>query len=435
MASALPVKGRVSCGGHRAAGLAGARDARRAVGAFPQAADLLYPGGMSDAVFDPFDFAVHADPYPFYRRLRDHHPVYWSAGARCWVLSRHADVFAALHDWPHFSNRGGNVIDDSRAKLGRTIGSVDPPRHTRLRALVNEALGRRQVAKEEAFIDSAVARLVGAMRGRPHFDLVRDVTSPLAGAVMAHLLGVAGTDVVRFKQLIDLSMYRDPVTRSRTAEGEAAQAELFALVAAQVAARRDSPGEDLITGLLTIEIDGEKLEEESVLWMARAVFGAGFESTSSFLANSVLALVQHPAAREELAADPALIPDAVEEFLRWETPAQRFARTIGEPIEVQGVRMESGQKVMLLYGSANRDERVFADPDMLDIRRKPTKHLGFGHGIHFCAGAALARSVARIFLRHLLATLPPLARAEDGPVDWVHSPTFRSPISLPVRVG
>lgn len=388
---------------------------------------------MPDAVFDPFDFAVHADPYPFYRRLREEHPAYWCEGARCWVLSRHADILAALHDWPHFSNRAGNVIDDSRAKVGRTVGSVDPPRHTRLRALVNEAFNRRQVAKEEAFIAETAHRLLAAQRGRARFDLVRDVTSPLAGAVMAQLLGIEGQDFAQFKRLIDLSMYRDPATRSRTAEGEAAQAELLRLVAAQVARRRQAPGEDMISALLRIEIEGERLEKESAVWMARAVFGAGFESTSSFLANAVLALIAHPAARAELAADPALIPDAIEEFLRYETPAQRFARVIARPVELHGARMQPGQMVMLLYGSANRDPRAFADPDRLDIRRRPRMHLGFGHGIHFCAGAALARSVARLFLERLLAELPPLMRAEDGPVDWAHSPTFRSPVSLPVR--
>jgi cytochrome P450 len=379
--------------------------------------------------FDPFDFAVHADPYPFYRVLRAEHPAYWSEGARCWVLSRHADVFAALHDWPHFSNRGGNVIDDSPGKLGRTVGSVDPPRHTKLRALVNEAFNRRQVAKEEAFIAETSARLLEGVRGRGSFDLVRDVTSPLAGAVMAHLLGIAGTDFVQFKRLIDLSMYRDPATRSRTPDGEEAQAALFRLVAAQVAERRANPGDDMLSALLRLEIDGAPMEEDSAVWMARAVFGAGFESTSSFLANGTRALMENPAAWEEIRTDPALIPDAIEEMLRHETPAQRFARTIAEPIEVHGKRMETGQKVMLLYGSANRDERVFADPDRFDIRRKPTKHLGFGHGIHFCAGAALARSVGRIFF----GMLPPLERATDGPLDWAHSPTFRSLVSLEVR--
>jgi cytochrome P450 len=378
--------------------------------------------------FDPFDFAVHRDPYPFYRTLRDAHPAYWSEGARCWVLSRHADVFAALHDWPHYSNRAGNVIDDSPGKLGRTVGSVDPPKHTKLRALVNEAFNRRQVAKEEAFITETATRLLDGVKTDEKFDLVRDVTSPLAGAVMAQLLGIAGTDFVAFKRLIDLSMYRDPATRSRTAEGEAAQAALFRLVAAQVAARRATPGEDMLSALLRLELDGASMDEESAVWMARAVFGAGFESTSSFLANGTLALMGHPGAWDELRADPALIPDALEEMLRYETPAQRFARVIAQPVELHGARMEPGQKVMLMYGAANRDERVFADPERFDIRRKPTKHLGFGHGIHFCAGAALARTVGRVFF----GLLPMLRRAEDGALDWAHSPTFRSLVSLKV---
>ena len=351
------------------------------------------------------------------------------------MLSRHADIFAALHDPLRFSNSAGNVIDDSPAKIGRTVGSVDPPRHARLRALVNEAFNRRQVARDEARIAAVVARLVDGVRGRAEFDLVREVTSPLAGEVMAGLLGIEGADFGVFKRLIDLSMYRDPLTRARTAEGEAAQAELFRLVAAQVARRRAEPGEDMISALLRIEIEGERLEEESAVWMARAVFGAGFESTSSFLANTVLALIAHPHAWEELAADAALIPDAVEEFLRWESPAQRFARVLLADVELHGMRMEAGRKVMLLYGSANRDPRAFARPDELDLRRRPRMHLGLGHGIHFCAGAALARSVTRMFLERVLSDLPVLARAEEGPVRWANSPTFRSPVGLPVRVG
>jgi cytochrome P450 len=378
--------------------------------------------------FDPFDFAVHRDPYPFYRTLRDAHPAHWSEGARCWVISRHADVFAALHDWPHFSNRAGNVIDDSPGKLGRTVGSVDPPRHTKLRALVNEAFNRRQVAKEEAFIAETCARLLDGLRGRQNFDLVRDLTSPLAGAVMAQLLGVQGTDFAAFKRLLDLSMYRDPATRRRTQEGEAAQAALFALVAAQVAARRAAPGEDMLSALLRLELDGAPMEEEAAVWMARAVFGAGFESTSSFLANGALALMGHPASWAAIRGEPARIPDAIEEMLRYETPAQRFARVVAAPVELHGARLQPGEKVMLLYGAANRDERVFADPDRFDIARRPTRHLGFGHGIHFCAGAALARTVGRVFF----GLLPPLRRAGDGPLDWAHSPTFRSLVSLPV---
>ena len=375
--------------------------------------------------FDPFDFAVHADPYPFYRALRDEHPVYWSEGARCFVLSRHADVIAALNDVPRFSNTGGNVIDDSRAKLGRTVGSMDPPRHTAMRALVNDAFNRRQVARERAFIDATVERLTASLPAE--FDLVREVTSPLAGAVMAHLLGVEGADLAEFKRLIDISMYRDPATRARTPEGEAAQAELLAITARQVERRRAAPGEDMISALL-----GMELEPESVVWMARAVFGAGFESTSSFLANGALALMRHPEQALLLAAEPARLPDAIEEILRYETPAQRFARALTADATMHGVTMPAGAKVLVMYGSANRDERAFDAPERFDITRKPARHLGFGLGPHFCAGAALARMVGQVFFA---AMAPRLARCVPlpGPLAWAHSPTFRSLTSLRVH--
>jgi cytochrome P450 len=377
--------------------------------------------------FDPFDFAVHADPYPFYTTLRRDHPVYYAEAASCWVLSRHADIAAAMHQPTVFSSTAGNVINDSPEKVGRTVGSVDPPRHTRLRALVNEAFNRKQVAGEADRIQAEITRLLQAVQVSREFDLVRDVTAPLSGAVMSTLLGMDGVDHGHFKRLLDITLYRDPVTRERTPEGTQAQADLLALVAAGVERRRAQPGTDLISTLLAAEIDGERLAPDEVVWMARAVLGAGFESTSSFLANGTLALLTHPAQQARL-ADPALLDTAIEEMLRYESPAQRFSRILTRDQVMHGTTMTAGTKVMMLYGSANRDERVFEDPARFDIGRTPGRHMGFGHGIHFCAGASLARLVGRSFFR----ALPLLQRADDVPLEWAHSPTFRSLVSLKV---
>jgi cytochrome P450 len=385
--------------------------------------------------FDPFDFAVHADPYPFYRELRQHYPAYYSEDARCWVLSRHADVVAAMMQPAVFSSSAGNVINDSPEKVGRTVGSADPPRHTWLRALVNEAFTRRSLAGEPERIRAEAVRLIEAQRDEPAFDLVRDVTAPLAGAVMATLLGMEGTDLGQFKRLLDISLYRDPVTRERTAEGMQAQADLLALVAEGVAHKRAHPGRDLISNLIAARIDGEVLAPDEVVWMSRAILGAGFESTSSFLANGTLALLRHPAECAMLAADRTLIDPAIEEMLRYETPAQRFTRILASDYELHGQTMLQGTKVMVLYGSANRDETVFAEPDRFDITRRPTRHLGFGHGIHFCAGAALARMVARVYFAELLQRLPRLRLLEPDRLEWVHSPTFRSLSSLPLAAA
>jgi cytochrome P450 len=385
--------------------------------------------------FDPFDFAVHADPYPFYRELRQHYPAYYSEDARCWVLSRHADVVAAMMQPAVFSSSAGNVINDSPEKVGRTVGSADPPRHTWLRALVNEAFTRRSLAGEPERIRAEAVRLIEAQRDASAFDLVRDVTAPLAGAVMATLLGMQGTDLGQFKRLLDISLYRDPVTRERTAEGVQAQADLLALVAEGVAHKRAHPGRDLISNLIAARIDGEALAPDEVVWMSRAILGAGFESTSSFLANGTLALLRHPAERAMLSADLTLLDPAIEEMLRYETPAQRFARVLASDYELHGQTMRRGTKVMMLYGSANRDETVFAEPDRFDITRRPTRHLGFGHGIHFCAGAALARMVARIYFIELLQRLPGLRLLEPDRLEWVHSPTFRSLSSLPLAAA
>jgi cytochrome P450 len=380
--------------------------------------------------FDPFDFAVHADPYPFYRTLRRDHPVYFSEPAQCYVLSRHADVAAATQNWAIFSSSAGNVINDSPEKIGRTVGSADPPRHTRLRALVNEAFNRKQAEAEAPRIRAEADRLMDAQGSE--FDLVHAVTAPLAGAVMATLLGMEGTDHGHFKRLLDISLYRDPVTRERTREGAQAQADLLALVAEGVARKRATPGNDLISNLLAAEVDGQALQPEEVVWLSRAVLGAGFESTSSFLANGTLALLTHPDQRRLLAAEPARMDAAIEEMLRYESPAHRFARVLACDHTLHGVTMRAGVKVMILYGSANRDEAVFDDPDRFDISRRPGRHLGFGHGIHFCAGAALARLVARIYFAALLARWPDLRLTVPHALEWAHSPTFRSVMTLPV---
>jgi cytochrome P450 len=169
--------------------------------------------------------------------------------------------------------------------------------------------------------------------------------------------------------------------------------------------------------------------------MARAVLGAGFESTSSFLANGTLALLTHPEQRARLAAEPGLLDGAIEEMLRYETPAQRFARVLTQDQTLHGQTMRAGTKVMVLYGSGNRDEAVFEHADRFDVARKPGRHLGLGNGIHFCAGAALARLVGRVYFTASEAMLPALRRAQEGPLDWAHSPTFRSLVSLPVTAA
>ncbi len=383
-------------------------------------------------VFDPFDPAVHADPYPFYAILRRDHPAYYSEGARCWVLSRHTDVVSAMLRPSVFSSTAGNVINDSPEKVGRTVGSVDPPRHTRLRAMVDHAFNRKQVSGEAERISAETQRLMSAVSQQGAFDLVRDLTAPLAGAVMSTLLGMDDLDSAHFKRLLDISLFRDPLTRERSAAGLAAQGELLKLVAQAVSTKRAAPGDDLISHLLAQTIEGERLSPDEVVWMARAVLGAGFESTSSFLANGTLALLTHDDQRALLGASPNLMGAALEEMLRYESPAQRFARILSEDVEMHGLTMKSGTKVMVLYGSANRDEAVFAHPDRFDITRKPGRHLGLGHGIHFCAGAALARLVGRIYFSALRDRLPSLKLAGDAPLQWAQSPTFRSLVSLPV---
>jgi cytochrome P450 len=240
---------------------------------------------------------------------------------------------------------------------------------------------------------------------------------------MSSLLGMDDLDPAQFKRLLDISLYRDPLTRERSAEGVQAQADLLTLVAEGVARKRVAPGADLISHLIAAE-DGEgALTPDEVVWMARAVLGAGFESTSSFLANGTLALMTHPDQRARLLAEPELLGGAIEEMLRFESPAQRFARVLTQDVVMHGQTMAAGTKIMVLYGSANRDEAVFKDADRFDIGRKPGRHLGLGHGIHFCAGAALARLVGQMYFAALTDILPSLRRLNTEYLEWAQSPT------------
>lgn len=388
--------------------------------------------------FDPFSLAVQDDPYPYYRVLRDRHPLYWSAGGDCWVISRYDDIIHAASHPQVFSSAEGNILDDFPGRAGATLGTTDPPKHDHLRRLINEVFTRRRVdalgpsirEKTQDCLESFIAAEGGCIQD--------EVTGRVTSHVISELLGFGDDGRANLKHWVDRILHRDPDTRQLTAEGQEALAALGGYVREQVERRYASPTQDLIGAMVGVTLDGDKLEKDEIVWLVFTLIGAGIESTTSTVGNALVALEDHPDQRAALAASlisgPSLMPGAIEEMLRFDPSTQRFRRTAVQDHEMHGQTIRAGDKVLLMYGSANRDERQFEDPDRFDIRRPVGRNLAFGYGVHFCLGAALARLTMAIVLEETLAAIPDYETDRDE-AERMHSPTFRGFVKLPVSPG
>lgn len=386
--------------------------------------------------YSPFDPGVIADPYPVYRELRDHAPVYWSPEADSWVLSRYDDVLAALIDPATYSSASGIFptppeVDMTQLFLPMLI-MTDPPRHTQLRLLVSKAFTPRRIAGLETRIQTLVDDLLDQVPGTGAWDFVARFAGPLPAIVIADMLGVPREDRDRFRTWSTALIQSNP-TRGEFGPGLDAAAALYEYFSAFLTERRAHPQDDLMTALVHAEVDGEHLSEEELLGFCLLLLVAGHETTTNLLSNSAALLAQHPESRQKLAAKPDLVPAAVEELLRYDSPVQGLARTLTRQVDLHGQRMKTGDTVLLLFGSANRDDHAFPNADTFDINRRPERQVAFGRGIHFCLGAALARMETRVALGSLLNSrtfnwdpdLPGAVRLHSGPI--------RGFASLPVR--
>jgi len=382
-------------------------------------------------VFDPYAAEVHRNPFPFYETLRDVYPAYFSESGGCWVLSRYADITAAALDTATYSSARGNIIDDSPQRAGATLGTTDPPRHDQLRKLVQAAFLNSNVDKLEPRARSTARSIVERGVEQGELDLVGDLAAPVTTGILAELLGLPGEDLGEVKQWVSDSLRRDPVTRKSPPEGDHARQALTDLTQAVIASRRVKPADDLISGLILARVDGKALSEREILMTSRTLLAAGVESTVSFFGNLALNLMTFDDARRTIRAEPSRIPDAIEESLRYNTSAQRFSRTLTRNVSLHGQSLEANDKIMLLFGSANRDPRMFPDADRYDVDRKPSQHLGFGHGKHYCIGAGFARLLTRVMTEELIRIGPHYQLAVDE-LDWLPSPAFRSMVRYPV---
>jgi len=383
--------------------------------------------------FDPYSPAVDENPFPFYRTLRDEHPCFWSEEARMWVLSRHADILAALGNWQVYSSASGNLMDELPNRAGATLGTTDPPRHDRLRALVQHAFTKRGLEALTDPIRGLVQEQVAELAGRREFDFVGDFTAKVTARILFRMLGLPPGDDQEVRERAVLMVQSDPATRQKGPQHIAAYEWMQAYAAGVIEERRRNPKDDLISQFCVAEINGERLLEREVLLTVTTLIMAGIESLGGFTVMFGLNLADFADARRQLVANPALIPDAIEESLRFNTSGQRFRRKLMQDVTLHGQTLKAGDFVCLAYGSGNRDERAFPNPDAYDIARKPRGHLGFGGGVHACLGAMVARLAVKVIYEEFLAKFPDYSRV-DKKLEWMPSTTFRSPMVLRVAL-
>ena len=388
----------------------------------------------SPFVFDPYSIDVQENPYPYYEVLRNEHPLYWCETANTWALSRYDDIAMACSDPARFSSARGNVLDDDPARMGNTLGTSDPPKHDRLRGLVNAAFMRGRVLEREAQMRAITREYMDAFVAAAGGDLIQELSARVSTSTICDILGFERADHVQLKRWVDGLIYRDPATRQLPPSGHDARRNMVAYAQATIDARRAEPRDDLISALIAAEVEGNKLTATDMMHTVATLLGAGIESASSFIGNAMLALSEHPDQAALLASNLSMAPQAIEEMLRYDTPTQRFHRTATQDIELHGKTIRAGESVLVMYGSANRDERKFPDADRFDLTRAPGRHLAMGHGTHFCLGAQLAKAMARIFLEEWFGRVRSFTVVHEGVVR-MHSPVFRGLSSMPVRVN
>src|SRR5262245_23774190 len=387
------------------------------------------PGRLMEA-FDLYSPEIDADPFPYYEILREQYPCYWSESGNLWILSRYDDIVQAVRDWETFSSSQGNMIDELPGRAGATLGTTDPPRHDRLRALSQAAFTRKTAEQLIAPTLELADRALDQICERGSFEFVNDYSSQITVGLLFRTMGLPARDHADIRRKVILAVSTDKAVKGRNPEHIAAFKELSDFLTAEVAERRKRPTDDLITHLAEAEIDGDRLSEREIVLTTATFVMAGVESLSSFMSMLALNLHDHPDARRRIVADPRLLEGAIEESLRFNTSAQRFKRTVVRPTELHGLKLAVGDKVALAFGSGNRDRRKFPDPDVYDIERRPQGHLGFGSGKHFCLGSQMARLVTQVAMQRFLERVGDYHLTVDK-LAWNSSSNFRSPVALP----
>lgn len=391
--------------------------------------------------YDPYDFDIDDNPYPVWKRLRDEAPLYYNDRYDFYALSRFTDVEDALKDWRTFSSAKGTLLELLKADIELPPGTIifeDPPAHDLHRGLLSRVFTPRRMAEVEPEVRAFCARTLDPLVGSDGFDVIADLGAQVPMRTIGMLLGIPESDQVALRDRIDNGLKLGEAEMPAFEEGidQLTQNELFE---EYIDFRYQHPGDDLMTDLITAEytdLDGtrRRLTREEALGYIGLVAAAGNETTNRLIGWTTRLFSQHPDQRREVHGDRSLIPGAIEEVLRYESPSPVQARHVTAEVELHGTTIPQDSALLLLNGAANRDERVFEDPDRFDIHREIGHHLAFGYGIHFCLGAALARLEGRVMLDELLNRFPDWAVDEDKAVRGRTS-TVRGWESLPIVVG
>jgi cytochrome P450 len=407
---------------------------------------LVPAQSLDDLILDP-DFPV--DPYPVYRQLRERAPVYWSPSLAYWFLSDYDDIKTVLLDPAGFSSDGWDLLYMAQLPPGSideltalsdhfsysSLVSADPPRHTRLRRLILRAFTPRAVESLRDSITSTVDALLAPAVAANRADVIADLAVPLPISVFAHMFGVPESDHEMLKSTSAdftafVSNVRPDLEKARRANASLGGFRAYLLELFHN--RRASPRDDLVSVILAPDESGDALTDDELLSLCAHLLIAGHETTTNLIANGLLGLVTFPAQMEALRSRPELLAQAIEELARWETPLQRVKRTATRDTAIDEHTIRKGDRLMLFIGSANRDPDVFAEPDALDIEADRKAHLAFGHGIHFCVGAALARLEAQVAIEALLRDFASIELDPGWTPSWNPS-LLRGMRDLPIR--
>jgi cytochrome P450 len=395
---------------------------------------------QGDIYYDPFDIEIDVNPHPLWKRMRDEAPIYHNSRYGFFALSRFQDVEKGLTDWHTFRSGNGSTLEVILAGVELPPGMIlmeDPPVHDVHRGLMSRVFTPKKMAALEPEVRQFCANTLDPLVGSGRFDFIADLGAVMPMRVIGMLLGIPEQDQESIRDHLDAALrIEEGQVGAPSADYTANSGEMFA---DYIDWRAKNPSNDLMTELLNAEFDDEtgtrrKLTREEVLTYSFLLAGAGNETTTRLIGWTGKVLGEHADQRREIAADRSLVPNAIEEILRYEAPSPVQARTVAQETEYYGTKVPEGSIMVLLNGSGNRDDRKFDDADRFDIHRRIDHHLSFGYGLHFCLGAALARLEGRVALDEVLSRFP------DWDVDWdaavqAHTPTVRGWEKLPVVTG
>jgi cytochrome P450 len=395
----------------------------------------------SELVYDPYSYEIDRDPYPLYRRMRDEAPAYRNDALDFYALTRFQDCLDALLDWQSFSSARGTVLElmTGDPLPAEIMIFMDHPRQTRYRNLVSRAFTPARIRELAPRIRELTVGYLDRLCGARRFDVVKEFTARLPMDVISTLLGIPEADRDMVRGWSNAVLHRDPGNPNITAGGLHAMVELQGYFQAALTERRARPRDDMMTLLTEAAIRDEtgettRLSDKDICAFFNLLATAGNETVTKLMATALYWLARFPAERGLLVEEPGLIPNAVEEVLRFDPPSQYQGRTTTRDVTLHGVTMPAGARVLVVNGASGRDERRFPEPDRLDVRREIETHLGFGFGRHVCLGASLARMEMRIALEEFLARWPRYEAPDDG-VEYMHSSNVRGMSGLRIEVA